>query len=70
MTNWQAKGYLTCAVYAIYRDNDRTDFGKYTATDQELKDLLSEIREEMDYQFDILTEEEAEDRGGEIMRML
>lgn len=70
MTNEQAKGYLTCALYAIYRDKGRTDYGKHKATDQKLRELIKEIRSEMSYQFDMLAEQEAEERGDRIISRL
>lgn len=70
MTNEQAKGYVTCALYAIYRDKGRTDYGKHKFTDKKLQELIKEIRDEMSYQFDMLTEQEADERGDRIMNSL
>jgi hypothetical protein len=70
MTNEQAKGYMTCALYAIYRDKGRTDYGKHKASDKKLRELIKEIRSEMNWQFDTLTEQEAEERGDRIMNSL
>lgn len=70
MNNEQAKGYLTCALYSIYRDKGRTDYGKHKATDKKLYELIKEVRSEMSYQFDMLTEQEAEERSERIMDKL
>jgi hypothetical protein len=67
MTNEQAKVYAICALYSMYRDKDRRGYGEHTATDKELHDLLQELRDELHWQLDVLTEEEAEEKGDRIL---
>jgi hypothetical protein len=38
-----------------------------TATDKELHGLLQELRDELHWQLDVLTEEEAEEKGDRIL---
>lgn len=70
MTNEQAKGYVTCALYAIHRNKGRQGYGRHRATDKQLRELIKEVRDEMHWQFDVLTEEETEERGDHILNQL
>jgi len=68
MTNNQAKDYATCALWAMYRDQGREPEGKIS--DKDLSKLIHAVRFEMEYQFDVLTEAEAESKGNKILRKL
>ena len=59
VTNKQAMAYATVAINNIYKDK---------ISDTKLREIIQKIREEMYWQFDVLTEKEAEDAADEIKR--
>ena len=59
MTNKQAMDYATVAINNIYKDK---------ISGPKLKELIIKVREEMYWQFDVLTEKEAEDAADKIKR--
>ena len=59
VTNNQAMAYATVAINNIYK-------GKIS--DTKLREIIQKIREEMYWQFDVLTEDEAEKVADKIKR--
>jgi hypothetical protein len=68
MTNEQAIGYATCAVWAMFRDESREPMA--IISNEDFTKLIREVRDEMDYQFDVLTEKEVESKSDRIMKEL
>jgi len=67
MTNEQIKDYVTCAIYAVFRDTESKSFGHHTSRNNGLFSLIECITSEMENILNLLTEDEAKSKSKLIM---